>query len=109
MQLQTPHSIFALGRVWPNPDDPHEPYWLPLDAGKAITYVEWEAEKHDRCGQHPAAWSDEHGVELDDPPFEVVSWHCTPCELLDDWAEARKESTDESSGWFPAFKRIDDE
>lgn len=109
MQLQRPHSIFALGRVWPNPKNPLEPEWLPADAAKAMAFVEWENEKHQACGQHPAAWADALGVELDDPPFEITEWHCTPCELIGDWEEARREAKDERRGVFPAFKRLDDD
>lgn len=107
MKLNTPHSVFALGRVWPNPEDPAEPYWLPLDREKAIVFLEWESEKHADCGQHPHDWSDELGIELKDPPFEVVDWHCPSCELLEDWAEARREANDERKGVFPAFRRVD--
>ena len=107
VKLAVPHSVFALGRVWPNPADPEEPYWLPLDREKVLVYLEWEGEKHADCGQHPHDWTDEHGIELEDPPFEIAEWHCLPCELLDDWAEARREHGDDRKAIFPALRRID--
>lgn len=105
MQLGIPHSIFALGRVWPNPRDPLEAQWLPDDAAKAIAFVEWDAEHCPNCRQHPHEWFGDDGRELEDPPFFVVEGRCPSCELLDDWREEHRE--DPRHGVFPRFARVD--
>lgn len=103
-----PHSVFALSRVWPNPDDPYEPLWSPEDTAKALAYVEWESGRCGVCGQHRHDWYDDNGVVLEDPPFEVVEVLCPSCELLDDKRDERRETKDQRNGIHLAFKRYEE-
>lgn len=68
--------------------------WLDEDRRKAM---EWQADGRDhcgQCGQRRSDWLDEKGMELRDPPFEVVETLCPACETLamhqeDDQSERR--------------------
>ncbi len=73
---------------------PGEPLWLDEDRRKAM---EWQADRRDhcgQCGQRRSDWLDEKGMELREPPFEVVETLCPSCETLamhheDDQGERR--------------------
>jgi hypothetical protein len=102
-----PHSIF-LGRVWPNPHDPLEPYWLPDDRLKQVA---WQVENDSRhtgphaCGltvTQRAEWYGPDGKELRDPPSEVGISYCPACALV------QEESKDQelNPGEMPVLRAV---
>lgn len=69
-----------MGRVWPNPNDPSEPYWLPEDTEDALAYL---ADLNTRCSGcgHPRDETtavDGRGWPLHD--YAVGSTVCQACE-----------------------------
>lgn len=69
-----------LGRVWPNPDNPYEPKWLPQDVEDALELMAEHQTLCSGCG-HPRDETtalDDHGRPLHD--WEVGSTVCQACE-----------------------------
>jgi len=97
-----PHSIF-LGRVWPNPDDPYEPYWIEEDWKKAIAYQVHTSEVCEQCGTTNDMWLDEDNFPLDPPLYEVESFRCHGCYQM---GLMRKTIPSEEEGVRPVIKRF---
>jgi hypothetical protein len=54
-------------------------------------------------------WQDDKGVELRDPPFELVERVCPACAVLDEWREESQTKKDQPHGLYPTFRRLPDE
>lgn len=77
--------------------------WTDDDRLKQLAWQEREAERCGRCRQHPDAWTDDNGVELQDPPFEVIDVLCPACELLEEDEDGGKRRP----GYHKAFRRVE--
>jgi len=93
-----------LGRTWPNPDDPYEPYWLETDYSKLISYIDAMAELCDQCGTRETDWVDEDGFPLNPPVLETDTYRCPGCEQLE---IRQKEIPSDANGIRPIVKKWD--
>lgn len=87
--------------MWPNPDDPHEPYWLEADYNKAMAYSDAMGELCDRCGTREEDWVDDRKRPLDPPLLEVEPYRCPGCEQLE---IAHKDIPNDAKGVRPIIK-----
>lgn len=87
----------------------HDAEWTPDDVAKACGWDRWQHHPH-HCpnGHLLAPWLDENGVELEDPPLEIVDAFCPACELLDDHRETGKGGP-LRPGVYPTFREITDD
>ena len=81
-----PHSIF-LGRMWPNPSDPEESYWLPSDSDKVMAYQILLGEMCPNCGTFEEDWVDDEGYPLDVQIYEPDTVKCEGCQRLHEMSD----------------------
>lgn len=76
-----------MGRVWPNPEDPAEPYWLKTDREKLYAYY---LEKSDRCPKCNIRYDD---YDKDPLAWQPLTRRCPGCESVqtewEKWHEER--------------------
>ena len=83
------------------------PEWDQLSHDAALA---WQIRENDRCrdcGQPRVEWHDEHGIELREPPFEIVEHTCPSCSGLERADAAARDSEGKlppglKLGWAPA-------
>lgn len=70
--------------MWPDPDDPFTPQWLPSDSDKAVLWKMHEAGRCPQCGTFPDEWPDSR---LEDPPYVAEPYRCAGCAEIADERE----------------------
>ncbi len=88
---------------------PHSRFlgWHDTDQAKAIAYERWLASHCPACGQRQCEWRDENGMELMDPPFELVESVCPSCAWLEEHRNEAREEKKTRPGLQLGFKRIE--
>ncbi len=88
---------------------PGEPLWLDEDRRKVM---EWQADRRDHCGtcgQRQSEWRDENGVELLNPPFELVKSVCPACAWLEQDREEMQKERQGRPGLKFGFRRVQED
>ncbi len=71
--------------------------------------MERQADRRDHCGtcgQRQSEWRDEQGVELVDPPFELVKSVCPSCAWLEEDREEMQKEGQRRPGLKFGFRRV---
>lgn len=63
--------------MWPNPDDPVEPYWSDDDRFRVLAFQAWDAQRCARCGTRPDDWSPDERIRPN--RYEFFTYHCPGC------------------------------
>jgi hypothetical protein len=93
-----------LGRLWPDPEYPDEPYWTEEDYSKVMAYTEYDAEICSRCGTREEDWVDENGIPLTPPRLFADTHKCYGCEQLEHMSESIPHES--AKGVRPILKRF---
>ena len=94
--------------MWPNPDDPTVPQWLPLDREHALLWQQHEAARCPGCGAFPDDFPKDERLEL--PPYIAVPYRCGFCaDIATVRAEEVPDDEERSRGVYVGLEPFDED